>query len=64
MGYAWLLIGLDPGVLPAPAVASETFGKTMTPGLSSGEAPNIDWTAGAWMLGVVDGPAIDPDSRS
>lgn len=64
MGYDWLLIGLDPGELPAPAVVSETFGKTMTPGLSSGEALNSDCTAGVRMLGVVDGPATDPDSRS
>ena len=64
MGYDWWLIGLDPGVLPVPAVASETLGKTMTPGLSSGEAVNNDCTAGVRMLGVVEGPATDPDSRS
>lgn len=58
------MIGLDPGVLPAPAVARETLGKTMTPGLSSGEAPNNDGTAGVRMLGVVDGPAVEPVSRS
>jgi hypothetical protein len=64
MGYDWRLIGLDPGVLPVPAVASETFGKTMTPGLSSGEAPNNDGAGGVWMFGVVEGPTTDPDSRS
>lgn len=63
-GYDWLLIGLDPGVLLAPVAMSETFGKTMTPGLSSGEAPNIDGAGGVWTLGVFDGPAIEPVSLS
>lgn len=59
-----LLIGLDPGVLPAPEVASAMLGKTMTPGLSSGEAPNNDGTAGVGTLGVGDGPAAGFVSRS
>jgi hypothetical protein len=46
MEYDLLLFGLDPGVLPARVVASETFGRTMTPGLSSEEAPNNDGKAG------------------
>ena len=58
------MIGLDPGVLPAPAVVNETFGRTMTPGLSSGEALNKDCTAGVRMFGVVDGLGTDPESRS
>lgn len=64
MGQELLLIGLDPGVLPAPAVVRETLGKTMTPGLSSGEAPNSDGAAGFRTLGVVDGPAMEPVSQS
>ena len=63
-GYELLLIGLDPGVLPVPVVMSETFGKTMTPGLSSGEALNNEDTAGVWTFGVVDGPGTEPVSRS
>ena len=59
-----LLTGLDPGVLPAPAAVSETLGKTITPGLSSGEAPNNDGTVGVLTLGVVDGPAMELGSRS
>ena len=51
-------------MLPAPVVVNETFGRTMTPGLSSGEALNNDCTAGVRMLGVVGGAGTDPDSRS
>lgn len=53
-----LLIGLDPGVLPAPEAIRVTLGRTMTPGLSSGEAPNNNGTAGVRTLGVGDGPAV------
>ena len=59
-----MLIGLDPGVLPGPVAASETLGKTMTPGLNSGEAPSNDETVGVWTLGVVDGPGMEPVSLS
>ena len=59
-----MLIGLDPGVLPVPVVASETFGRTMTPGLNSGEGPNSDGTAWVRTPGDVDGPAIVFVSRS
>jgi hypothetical protein len=59
-----ILIGLDPGLLPAPEVASAMLGKTMTPGLNSGEAPNNDGKAGVGTLGVGDGPATGFGSRS
>lgn len=60
---AILLIGLDPGVLPVPEVTSATLGRTITPGLSSGEAPNNDGTADVRTLGVGDGPAVEFVSR-
>lgn len=59
-----LLIGLDPGVLPGPEVVSAMLGRTMTPGLSSGEAPNNDGMADVRTLGVGDGPAAGFVSRS
>lgn len=59
-----LLIGLEPGGLPVPEVARATEGRTMTPGLSSGETPNNDGTTDAPTLGVGDGPATGFVSRS
>lgn len=48
-----------------PVPVSETFGKTMIPGLSSGVALNNDETAAVWITGVADdGPATEPVSRS
>ena len=51
------MIGLDPGV-------RETLGRTMTPGLSSGEAPKSDGTADDEMVRVVDDPDIELVSPS
>ena len=59
-----LSLGLDPGELPAPEVASAMLGRTMTPGVSSGEAPNNDGTADARTLGVGDGPDTGFGSES
>lgn len=61
---AILLIGLDPGVLPGPEVPSAMLGRTMTPGLSSGEAANNDGTVDVRTLGVGDGPPAGFVSRS
>jgi hypothetical protein len=58
-----LSIGLEPGVLPVPVVARETLGRTMTPGLSSGEASKNDGTTDDWTL-CVDDPDTGFVSRS